>query len=186
VEWDLNALSYLAAFGGGLISFLLPCVLPLLPGYLSLITGLDSSELEAGGRKHLLGITRDTSLSIAGFGTVFVLLDLTATSLGGFLTDNQSMLTRISGGDDHCDGGVHDRIAHVAGPVAVPGDAVSPETGPVRPRRTSDCRRSVRIRLDLMHGPRAHQHRSCRRKRRSGGRARRYLGRTHSASESHF
>lgn len=97
MEWDLNALSYLAAFGGGLISFLSPCVLPLVPGYLSLITGLDSSELEAGSRKHLLGITRDTSLFIAGFGTVFVLLGLTATSLGGFLTDNQSMLTRISG-----------------------------------------------------------------------------------------
>src|SRR5262249_13075988 len=42
----LNPLTYLAAFGGGLISFLSPCVLPIVPGYVSLVTGLEISELQ--------------------------------------------------------------------------------------------------------------------------------------------
>ena len=43
---DVNVLAYLAAFGGGIVSFLSPCVLPLVPGYLSMVTGLDLAELE--------------------------------------------------------------------------------------------------------------------------------------------
>lgn len=97
MEWDVNALSYLAAFGGGLISFLSPCVLPIVPGYLSLITGLDAGELEEGGRGNLLPILRDTLLFIAGFGSVFVLLGLSATGIGNWLFDNQTVLTRVSG-----------------------------------------------------------------------------------------
>lgn len=97
MEWDVNALSYLAAFGGGLISFLSPCVLPIVPGYVSLITGLDAAELEDARGRQTWAITRDTSLFVAGFGTVFVLLGLSATSLGQFLFDNQSTLTRLSG-----------------------------------------------------------------------------------------
>lgn len=96
MEWDVNALSYLAAFGGGLISFLSPCVLPIVPGYLSLITGLDPGELE-DRKGHTAGIVRDTLLFIAGFGTVFVLLGLSATSLGNWLFENQTVLTRLSG-----------------------------------------------------------------------------------------
>ena len=97
MEWDVNALSYLAAFGGGLISFLSPCVLPIVPGYLSLITGLDAAELEDGDRGNTLGIVRDTLLFVAGFGSVFVLLGLSATGLGNWLFDNQTILTRVSG-----------------------------------------------------------------------------------------
>ena len=43
---DVNAFAYLAALGGGVVSFLSPCVLPLLPAYLSIVTGLDIAVLE--------------------------------------------------------------------------------------------------------------------------------------------
>lgn len=94
---NLSLFTYLAAFGGGVISFLSPCVLPIVPGYLSLVTGLDLAELRAGQRRHLLRITRDTGLFVLGFGTVFVLLGLSATTVGAVFFRNQLLLTRLSG-----------------------------------------------------------------------------------------
>ena len=82
---------YLAAFGGGLASFASPCVLPLVPAYLSVVTGLEISEIERGPRRRLWRIARDTGLFIAGFAVVFIMLGLTATALG------QALITRISG-----------------------------------------------------------------------------------------
>jgi len=93
----LSPLTYLAAFGGGLVSFLSPCVLPIVPGYLSIVTGLEISELQRSRKRHLVGITRDTGLFVAGFATVFVLLGLSATSIGQLLVRNQLLLTRVSG-----------------------------------------------------------------------------------------
>ena len=57
---------YLAAFAGGLVSFASPCVLPLVPAYLSVVTGLEISEIERGPRRHLWRIARDTGLFVAG------------------------------------------------------------------------------------------------------------------------
>jgi len=89
--------TFAAAFVGGVISFLSPCVLPLVPAYLSIITGLDVAEVQAGSRRHRARIVRDTGFFVLGFGTVFVLLGLSATALGGVLFDNQVLLTRLSG-----------------------------------------------------------------------------------------
>jgi len=89
--------SYLAALGGGVVSFLSPCVLPIVPAYLSVITGLDVAEVKEGDRRHLPRIAWHTGLFIAGFSTVFVLLGLTATALGRSLLRNQALITRISG-----------------------------------------------------------------------------------------
>jgi cytochrome c-type biogenesis protein len=94
---DVNGLAYLAALGGGVVSFLSPCVLPLVPGYLSLVTGLDIAVLEGDAEQHTKRIIGTTALFIAGFGTVFVLLGLTASGIGGTLHDHQQTLTRISG-----------------------------------------------------------------------------------------
>jgi cytochrome c-type biogenesis protein len=88
---------YLAAFAGGLVSFASPCVLPLVPAYLSVITGLGISEIEQGPRHHLWRIARDTGLFIAGFAMVFIMLGLTATALGRALVDRQALITRIAG-----------------------------------------------------------------------------------------
>jgi cytochrome c-type biogenesis protein len=94
---DVNVFAYLAALGGGVVSFLSPCVLPLLPAYLSIVTGLDIATLEEGRSGHTRRIVATTGLFIAGFGTVYVLLGLTAASIGQPLRDHQVALTRISG-----------------------------------------------------------------------------------------
>src|SRR5215469_14409873 len=88
---------YLAAFAGGLVSFASPCVLPLVPAYLSVITGLELSEIEQDRRRHLWRVARDTGLFIAGFAAVFIMLGLTATALGRALVHRQALITRISG-----------------------------------------------------------------------------------------
>ena len=93
----MTDVGYIAAFGGGLVSFASPCVLPLVPGYLSMVTGLDVAELRAGERRHVGRIVRDTGLFIVGFSTVFVVLGLGASAFGGALFDNKVLLTRVSG-----------------------------------------------------------------------------------------
>jgi cytochrome c-type biogenesis protein len=92
-----DSVSFLAAFGGGIVSFLSPCVLPLVPAYLSMVTGLEVAEVREPGRRHLMRIARDTGLFVAGFSTVFILLGLSATTVGQTLIRNQLLLTRISG-----------------------------------------------------------------------------------------
>jgi cytochrome c-type biogenesis protein len=93
----MSNVGYLAAFGGGLVSFASPCVLPLVPAYLSMVTGLDVAELQAGERRHIGRIARDTGLFILGFGTVFVVLGFGTAAFGGAVFRNQVLLTRLSG-----------------------------------------------------------------------------------------
>jgi len=92
-----GSVTYLAAFAGGLVSFLSPCVLPIVPGYLSLVTGLEVAELRDEPERHTARIVRDTSLFIAGFAAVFIVLGLTATAVGQAVFRNHILLTRISG-----------------------------------------------------------------------------------------
>jgi cytochrome c-type biogenesis protein len=94
---DVNLFAYLAAFGGGVVSFLSPCVLPLLPGYLSMVTGLDLADIQETSKVHVRRVLGTTSLFIAGFGTVFIALGLSATWFGQTLREHQEQLTRISG-----------------------------------------------------------------------------------------
>lgn len=95
---NAGGVSYVVAFGGGVISFVSPCVLPVVPAYLAMVTGLDLAEAENGSRRQLARIARDTALFIAGFGVVFVLLGMASTALGSAATRDQILLTRISGG----------------------------------------------------------------------------------------
>jgi cytochrome c-type biogenesis protein len=92
------SVGYIAAFGGGVISFVSPCVLPLVPGYLSVVSGLDFFGDESERRHSASRIVRETTLFVAGFGVVFVGLGLVATSVGSSLNHHQVLLTRISGG----------------------------------------------------------------------------------------
>ena len=72
-----------AAFGVGFISFISPCVLPLVPGYLSTISGVSFADLQAGkGRAKVLG---PALLFCLSFTVMFVALGMTATGVGGFL-----------------------------------------------------------------------------------------------------
>ncbi len=88
----------LTAFGGGVISFLSPCVLPIVPGYLSFVTGLSVGELQEGRRRNLRRIAVTTGLFVLGFTVVFVTLGLVTTAAGEALVRNQETLTRIAGG----------------------------------------------------------------------------------------
>lgn len=92
----MNAvLALLLAFGGGIISFASPCVLPLVPAYLSVITGLDVSAADVRARRA--AVVRDTALFVTGFTVVFVLLGLTASAVGSALLKDHQMATRVAG-----------------------------------------------------------------------------------------
>jgi cytochrome c-type biogenesis protein len=83
----------LAALAAGVVSFLSPCVLPLVPGYLSAVSGVSASELETAGWRRVLG---PSLLFVASFSAIFIVLGLTATGLGSLLKDNRDLLTKIS------------------------------------------------------------------------------------------
>ncbi len=88
--------SIITAFVFGAISFVSPCVLPLLPGYLSLMSGYSVADLQAGNASTAR-MLRVTLLFVAGFTAVFVALGASATSLGRWLVSNQTAATRIAG-----------------------------------------------------------------------------------------
>ncbi|MCL1595734.1 MAG: cytochrome c biogenesis protein CcdA [Actinomycetia bacterium] len=79
--------SIVAALLAGAASFLSPCVLPLLPGYVSLMSGYDMTEL-AEGNVSMRRVVGRTGLFVLGFTIVFVALGATATSLSSFLAQN--------------------------------------------------------------------------------------------------
>lgn len=83
-----------AALAAGVVSFLSPCVLPLVPGYLSAVTGVSASELDEADWRRVLG---PSLLFVASFSTIFILLGLASTGIGSFLKDNKDLLTTISG-----------------------------------------------------------------------------------------
>ena len=89
-----SGVGLLAAVGAGIVSFLSPCVLPLVPGYLSAVTGVSPSELEGAGWRRVL---TPSLIFIAAFSVIFVILGLTATGLGQILSDHRSTLENISG-----------------------------------------------------------------------------------------
>ena len=82
-----------AALAAGVVSFLSPCVLPLVPGYLSAVTGVSANELESAGWRRVLG---PSLLFVASFSAIFILLGLTATGIGSVLQDHRELLTKIS------------------------------------------------------------------------------------------
>jgi cytochrome c-type biogenesis protein len=84
----------LAALWAGMVSFLSPCVLPLVPGYLSAVTGVSVTELEDSDWRRVLV---PSLLFVASFSTIFILLGLTATGLGSTLSEHQHLLEKISG-----------------------------------------------------------------------------------------
>jgi cytochrome c-type biogenesis protein len=88
----VNGADVPVAFIAGLVSFVSPCVLPLVPGYLSAVTGVSITEIELVSWRRVLG---PSLLFIASFSTVFIALGLTATALGQSLRDNQDLLTNI-------------------------------------------------------------------------------------------
>ncbi len=87
----------LAAFVAGLISFLSPCVLPLVPGYVSLISGAGVEELKSTEGRLLRKVMLNSAAFILGFSIVFITLGALSTEVGQFLAQYKSLLARIAG-----------------------------------------------------------------------------------------
>ena len=87
------ALGVAVAFAAGLLSFLSPCVLPLVPSYIGFLTGMTLPEMSGRRRVALL----HALLFVAGFSLVFILLGASATALGRALNYYQIWLQRIGG-----------------------------------------------------------------------------------------
>lgn len=80
-------MGYLTAFLGGILSFLSPCVLPLIPSYVSFITGISFDDFKAGDRARIRKLTLINSFAfVLGFSTVFVLLGVSSSYVGKFLS----------------------------------------------------------------------------------------------------
>ena len=84
-----------AAFWVGMVSFISPCVLPLVPGYLSAISGLEFAEIEAG--KSRWKVLLPAIIFCLSFSAMFVALGMSATGLGNTLGENRETLREISG-----------------------------------------------------------------------------------------
>jgi cytochrome c-type biogenesis protein len=84
------------AFAAGLLSFATPCVLPLVPGYLSAVSGLSLTEIKERERSTWR-ILLPAIVFCASFTVVFVILGMTATSLGSVLRDSRGTLDKVAG-----------------------------------------------------------------------------------------
>ncbi|MGQ0538192.1 MAG: cytochrome c biogenesis CcdA family protein [Gemmatimonadaceae bacterium] len=88
-----SSVGFVVAFTAGLLSFLSPCVLPLIPSYVTFITGMTLDDLPEARRRTLA----HALLFIAGFSLVFVALGASATMLGSVLLYERKWLTRLGG-----------------------------------------------------------------------------------------
>jgi cytochrome c-type biogenesis protein len=91
--------SFAGAFLAGLLSFLSPCVLPLIPSYVTYITGLSFSDIKAEHPSHKVRQQTiiHSLLFVGGFTTVFVLLGASATYLGNFLQEHMNIVRKTGG-----------------------------------------------------------------------------------------
>ena len=83
----------LTALAAGLVSFLSPCVLPLVPGYLSAVTGVAAADLEQANWRRVIV---PSLLFVSSFSAIFILLGLGATSIGSALQEHQVLLDKIA------------------------------------------------------------------------------------------
>jgi cytochrome c-type biogenesis protein len=87
----------LAAFLAGILSFLSPCVLPLVPGYVSLISGATVEDLQSPERRMLRTVMLHSVTFVLGFSVVFIALGAVATGIGQVVNEYHSLLSKIAG-----------------------------------------------------------------------------------------
>ena len=92
---DLGNFPILVSLLAGILTFISPCILPLIPVYITLVTGLSVEELD--NKKNLLSVFLSSLCFVLGFTTVFVFLGLSVTFIGQFFLNNMNLL-RIVGG----------------------------------------------------------------------------------------
>ncbi len=85
-----------AAFAVGFISFISPCVLPLVPGYLSAVSGVSVADMQSGER-DLRRVLVPAIVFCLSFSVVFIVLGMSITGVGSLLTDNRATLDKVAG-----------------------------------------------------------------------------------------
>ncbi len=97
----MESVSYAAAFLAGVLSFISPCVLPLIPGYLSFVSGRSLDELRGTGGAPDAAVRRQVFFAslafVAGFSVVFVALGASASVVGEFLRARLPLLGKVAG-----------------------------------------------------------------------------------------
>jgi cytochrome c-type biogenesis protein len=95
----MDNVSVVYAFAAGLVSFLSPCVLPLVPGYISIISGSSLDQLKAREKDSSLfrTVLLNSVMFIIGFSITFILLGATATWIGRLLLSHQRLFSRLAG-----------------------------------------------------------------------------------------
>jgi cytochrome c-type biogenesis protein len=91
----LEKVSFILAFSAGLLSFLSPCVLPLIPAYVSYLTGSAVTDIKSG--KDKLNLFYKSIGFVIGFTIIFILMGASVSSLGKLFSENQSLFRKISG-----------------------------------------------------------------------------------------
>ncbi len=84
------------AFLAGLVSFLSPCVLPLVPGYISMLSGIGMEQLRKGEMPRS-GLFASSLAFVAGFSVVFISFGASASAVGSFLKQNRNLLAPVAG-----------------------------------------------------------------------------------------
>ncbi|MGH9469244.1 MAG: cytochrome c biogenesis CcdA family protein [Terriglobia bacterium] len=94
----MHQLSIPIALAAGIVSFLSPCVLPLVPGYVSMLSGTSIEELKAGEQASLMAqVFRNSIAFVIGFSVVFIALGASATEVGSFLASRRPIFNIIAG-----------------------------------------------------------------------------------------
>jgi cytochrome c-type biogenesis protein len=92
----MEGISILGAFVAGLISFLSPCVLPLVPGYISMLSGIGVEQLKEGNTPRG-GLLWSALAFVIGFSVVFIAFGASASAVGSFLLRNRASLAPVAG-----------------------------------------------------------------------------------------
>ena len=91
------SIGFAVAFAAGMLSFLSPCVLPLVPSYVSFVAGVGLEELEAGGTDVRKTAFVHSVLFVAGFSAIFMALGASASFVGQALREHQEWIVRVGG-----------------------------------------------------------------------------------------
>ena len=92
----MTDVSLAGAFLAGLVSFLSPCVLPLVPGYISMLSGIGMEELRKG-EAPTSGLFASSLAFVTGFSVVFISFGASASAVGSFLLQNRALLAPVAG-----------------------------------------------------------------------------------------
>jgi cytochrome c-type biogenesis protein len=92
----MTDVSLAGAFLAGLVSFLSPCVLPLVPGYISMLSGIGMEQLRKGELPRS-GLFASSLAFVAGFSVVFITFGASASAVGAFLKQNRNLLAPVAG-----------------------------------------------------------------------------------------